>query len=68
MLWVQLPSLAPIPYSWRTGYAGSGGASVERDAVLFANEAFYRAFVDRDLATMEQVWSRRDSVVCIHPG
>jgi ketosteroid isomerase-like protein len=37
-------------------------------AVLFANEAFYAAFSGRDLEAMEQVWSRRDTVTCIHPG
>jgi len=41
---------------------------VERDAVLFANEAFYRAFADRDLAAMEALWSARSPVACIHPG
>src|SRR3546814_2090550 len=40
----------------------------DSDAVLFANEAFYRAFVDRDLAAMEAVWSREAQVSCIHPG
>ncbi len=41
---------------------------MERDAVLFANEAFYRAFADRDFGAMEQVWSRQESIACIHPG
>jgi len=41
---------------------------VERDAVLFTNEAFYRAFADRDLAAMDGLWSRHGSVTCIHPG
>jgi ketosteroid isomerase-like protein len=40
----------------------------ERDAVLFANEAFYRAFADRDVAAMEALWSRAAPVACIHPG
>ena len=40
----------------------------ERDAVLFANEAFYRAFADRDTAAMEALWSREAPVACIHPG
>jgi hypothetical protein len=39
----------------------------ERDAVLFANEAFYRAFADRDIALMEALWAG-DPVACIHPG
>ena len=42
----------------------------ERDeqAVLFANEAFYRAFCDRDMAAMRALWARRGPVACIHPG
>ncbi|MFQ5956035.1 MAG: nuclear transport factor 2 family protein [Kiloniellales bacterium] len=40
----------------------------DQDAVLFANEAFYRAFADRDLPAMEALWSRRSPVACIHPG
>lgn len=37
-------------------------------AILFANEAFYRAFADRDLAAMEALWSATAPVACIHPG
>jgi len=40
----------------------------EAEAVLFANEAFYRAFADRDAAAMEAVWAKRAPVACIHPG
>ncbi len=38
------------------------------DALLFANEAFYRAFADRDRAAMEDAWATREPIVCIHPG
>ncbi|HZT19983.1 MAG TPA: nuclear transport factor 2 family protein [Dongiaceae bacterium] len=41
---------------------------MERDVVLFANEAFYRAFASRDVAAMERLWSRTEPVTCIHPG
>jgi ketosteroid isomerase-like protein len=41
---------------------------MERDAVLFANEAFYRAFADRDFAAMDALWAREAAVACIHPG
>lgn len=41
---------------------------MSREAVLFANEAFYRAFADRDLAAMDAVWLSEGSVACIHPG
>lgn len=40
----------------------------DREALLFANEAFYRAFADRDMLAMEDVWSSTASVACIHPG
>ncbi|MDP6691717.1 MAG: nuclear transport factor 2 family protein [Alphaproteobacteria bacterium] len=40
----------------------------ELDAVLFANEAFYRAFADRDMAAMAEVWAEHAPLSCIHPG
>ncbi len=40
----------------------------ERDAVIAANRAFYRAFNDRDAAAMDLLWSPTGSVVCLHPG
>jgi SnoaL-like domain len=39
-----------------------------RDAVLFANEAFYQAFANADVAAMDAVWARNVPVTCIHPG
>jgi len=38
------------------------------EAILFANEAFYRAFADRDIDAMDAVWAGADNVTCIHPG
>lgn len=40
----------------------------EYEAVLFANEAFYAAFAGRDPVAMEQAWSPRETVTCVHPG
>ena len=40
----------------------------ERDAVLAANRAFYRAFNDRDYAAMEGIWAPTGAMVCLHPG
>lgn len=37
-------------------------------AVLFANDAFYVAFSGRDFDAMEEVWSQREAITCIHPG
>lgn len=40
----------------------------EREAILFANEAFYQAFADRDMDAMEALWAEREDITCIHPG
>ena len=40
----------------------------ERDAVLAANRAFYKAFNDRDAAAMDRIWAPTGSVICLHPG
>ncbi len=37
-------------------------------AVLFANEAFYRAFADRDMDLMRESWAQEGTITCIHPG
>ena len=36
--------------------------------VLEANATFYRAFNERDVGAMEQLWALRHPVACIHPG
>lgn len=40
----------------------------ELDAILFANEAFYRAFADRDMQAMGEMWAGNAPLSCIHPG
>ncbi len=40
----------------------------EIDAVLFANEAFYQAFTERDPEAMDTIWSQSAPVTCLHPG
>ncbi len=40
----------------------------EREAVLAANRAFYRAFAHRDVDAMDQIWAQGEAVVCLHPG
>jgi hypothetical protein len=40
----------------------------DTDSLLFANEAFYRAFADRDVEAMADIWSREHPVSCLHPG
>ncbi|MBT5051279.1 MAG: nuclear transport factor 2 family protein [Rhodospirillaceae bacterium] len=40
----------------------------DTDAILFANETFYRAFADKDMETMADLWSRDNPVSCLHPG
>lgn len=40
----------------------------QSEAVLFANEAFYRAFADRKIEAMKDLWAKGSPVTCIHPG
>ncbi len=40
----------------------------DRDAVIAANREFYRAFNQRDIATIDQLWARTAPVVCMHPN
>jgi ketosteroid isomerase-like protein len=36
--------------------------------VLAANDAFYRAFRDRDYPKMVTLWAKKAPVACMHPG
>ena len=38
------------------------------EAVLFANEFFYRAFAGRDFAAICDAWAEEPGITCIHPG
>jgi ketosteroid isomerase-like protein len=40
----------------------------DRETVLFANAAFYAAFVSRDMIAMARVWADGDDIGCVHPG
>ena len=36
--------------------------------ILFANESFYQAFSTGDFQAMDDLWSRVQPLICIHPG
>jgi uncharacterized protein (TIGR02246 family) len=40
----------------------------DKQDVLDANYAFYRAFEKRDFEAMAEVWSKSIDSLCIHPG
>ncbi len=40
----------------------------DADAVLTANQTFYRAFSDGDMDAMDALWSSAAPVACSHPG
>jgi ketosteroid isomerase-like protein len=42
--------------------------TADEEAVLAANAAFYRAFLERDVDAMDALWARETLVACIHPG
>jgi len=40
----------------------------EIETLLFANETFYRAISDRDIETLDALWSMAAPASCLHPG
>ena len=42
--------------------------TADREAALFANDAFYNAFAKRNMAAMEELWALEAPVAVIHPG
>jgi len=40
----------------------------ENQAILAANQGFYRAFEKRDIAALDGILSKGIGTVCIHPG
>ncbi|MEL6929223.1 MAG: nuclear transport factor 2 family protein [Cyanobacteria bacterium J06600_6] len=40
----------------------------DKATVIAANQGFYDAFSDRNLATMRSLWWQGTSSICIHPG
>jgi ketosteroid isomerase-like protein len=40
----------------------------DQAAVLDANQSFYRAFAEKDLAAMKKLWADEKRVAVIHPG
>ena len=56
------PAPAPAP-------APAPGADAARgEAALAANERFYRALTEGDLAAMKELWDHGDGCMCIHPS
>lgn len=41
---------------------------MDPELALFANDAFYLAFSEKDASAMDRIWARRHPVVCVHPG
>ncbi len=42
--------------------------AAELRAALRANDRFYAALTEGDMAAMEELWSATASVICTHPG
>ncbi len=39
-----------------------------KDAILFANDAFYVAFRSSSFDQMNEIWSKDHEISCVHPG
>ncbi len=44
------------------------GHLLDREAVRAANMAFYQAFEENDLDTMNGLWEHTERATCVHPG
>jgi len=42
--------------------------SSDKEAIIAVNEAFYRAFSNRDIGSMRLIWWQGATSLCIHPG
>lgn len=43
-------------------------SSLKPEQALFANEAFYLAFAQKDYPAMGNLWAQDHPLVCVHPG
>ncbi len=41
---------------------------MDEQSALFANEAFYLAFTQKDLSAMDALWASEHPLICVHPG
>jgi ketosteroid isomerase-like protein len=44
------------------------GHLLDREAVRAANMAFYQAFEENDLDSMNSMWEHTERATCVHPG
>ncbi|AFZ34337.1 hypothetical protein Sta7437_0746 [Stanieria cyanosphaera PCC 7437] len=42
--------------------------SLDREAVLATNQAFYDAFLNRNIGSMNLLWWQGSTSLCVHPG
>lgn len=40
----------------------------DSEEARFCNDAFYQAFLDRNINAMNNVWAKNTPLLCIHPG
>lgn len=51
-----------------TGPGRSADDNGQKQAVIAANEAFYKAFREQNIEAMDVVWAKKAKVSVIHPG
>ena len=68
MALVSRPIMAQSEQKSAFSVNGAIAAMSDREALIEANQAFYRAFESLDIEKMELIWLRDSKIVCIHPG
>ena len=46
----------------------SNATAEDEQLAMFANDAFYLAFAQKDFNAMQRLWATRCPTLCIHPG
>ena len=64
-LWMAIACVAAL---FTAGVLTAADNKTDEVAVISANQSFYRAFAERDLASMEKLWATEKPIAVIHPG
>lgn len=63
-----LLAIFAVVLTLQMGPARAADDLAEKQAVIAANEAFYKAFRESDLSALDALWAKKNKVSVIHPG
>ena len=57
-----------VAISFMAGVLIAAKDNTDKEAVIGANQSFYRAFAEKDVTSMGKLWATEKPVAVIHPG